>query len=428
MFSALDKRVKPARQPIGDYKSYKASIAAWHAAQAAASQGSPAQVPHTASTKSPDDTPPANGAAKLDPPAITEQVVKQQPSRQRPHVDPKGEQEPRRDDPGTRGPPGGCRGTSRPRKDRQQPPKDPLNLPTSSVAGTALFRPVDSAHGCFVGVKRADIAAELSGTPGALAVRVNARRNVVAVDASTADGLSTLLATTTLCGIAVRARPAADKSRSSGAVHDVELTIEKILEGLESPVPVESVRRGVDEGTFYLRFAAPEPPDFVSIFKIRLPVRAHRPRPLQCGRCGRFNHATASCGSDPRCPRCGEPDHDRSGCGAPTPRCSNCEGPHEVADPWCPRWQLERRVVTEIARSPHRVSRAFVSANVRAQEQARLPDPPAAPAPGSSNLADVRGCLMTALLNVARAISEVLPEGSPEQQMIAETLAALPSG
>lgn len=441
--------MNPARrQPIDDYESYKASIAAWHAEQAASRQGSPAEIPDAASTESPEDTPPANGAVSPDTPGITVQVVAEQPPPQRPHVEPGGEHQtpavavPLRDDLPA-GPPGGRWKTSRPRKGRKQRPKDPQNLPTSIAAGTALFRPADRAYGSFVGVNKEAVARELSGTPGVLAVRVNARRNIVAVEASTADCLSLLLATTTLCGIAVQARPTANKSRSSGTLHDVDppLTAEEILAGLESDVPVESVLR-VDERSVQLRFAGPVPPDHVSLFKVRLPVRALRPRPLQCGNCGRFNHATASCRSKPRCPRCGGADHDRGTCGAAKARCSNCGGPHEVTDPRCPRWQRERRVVTEIARSAQPVSRAAVSESVRAHEQPELPAPAprkskvsrrtatttaTAPRQLSQALTYELDALSKALLGLARAISGTLPAGSPEQQTLSTALTEFPS-
>ncbi|KAH7973161.1 hypothetical protein HPB52_022167 [Rhipicephalus sanguineus] len=46
------------------------------------------------------------------------------------------------------------------------------------------------------------------------------------------------------------------------------------------------------------------PPTEVALFKHARKVRAQRPRPLQCGKCGGYGHCNARCTSSPRCLRC----------------------------------------------------------------------------------------------------------------------------
>lgn len=76
----------------------------------------------------------------------------------------------------------------------------------------------DRASGSFLHVRHQAIARELAQREGASEVRVNARQNIVAADATTAECLWALLATTSICGMDVRARLPTIKTRSSGFV------------------------------------------------------------------------------------------------------------------------------------------------------------------------------------------------------------------
>ncbi|KAH7985168.1 hypothetical protein HPB51_026858 [Rhipicephalus microplus] len=75
-----------------------------------------------------------------------------------------------------------------------------------------------------------------------------------------------------------------------GFIHGVDgdAADENLLSGLQSAVQVLSASK---EGrTVTLRFEGPVPPDHVTLFRIRFPVRPARPRPLQCRQCGRYGH------------------------------------------------------------------------------------------------------------------------------------------
>lgn len=86
-----------------------------------------------------------------------------------------------------------------------------------AVAEMVLFWPSEKG-GSFAKESRLALAIALVSLQGVTAVRVNAKRNVVATDAATQSCLDVLLATTELRGIPVAARLPADRTRSTGFV------------------------------------------------------------------------------------------------------------------------------------------------------------------------------------------------------------------
>ncbi|KAH8021736.1 hypothetical protein HPB51_016684 [Rhipicephalus microplus] len=163
-----------------------------------------------------------------------------------------------------------------------------------AVKGTVLYRPA-SAGGSFQNCPRLTIAQALWLHPGVAAIRVNQHRNVVAVDVTSQECLVKLLALTELKGIPVTTRQPADRRTSMGFIHGVDgdAADENLLSGLQSAVRVLSASR---EGrTVTLRFEGLVPPDHVTLFRVRFPVRPARPRPLQGRQCGRYGHVRETC-------------------------------------------------------------------------------------------------------------------------------------
>ncbi|KAK8771203.1 hypothetical protein V5799_025554 [Amblyomma americanum] len=234
-----------------------------------------------------------------------------------------------------------------------------------SGIATVLYYPVDRMAN-YLKPTRDAIAAQLSKLPGVKAVRVNFRRNVVAVDAHASADLDPLLGITTICDIKVRAKEAGGNS-CTGRVFRVDraLSTEDIMSGIECKVPVLACTRSGND--IILRFAGTHPPEEVSLFKLRRPVRARLPRPLQCLQCGVIGHATAVCTAKPRCLRCGR-DHHKSRCDSPRPRCINCNGTHTSTEPRCPRWQQERKVAVLLASSHQPMSRRDARRAVTAKQ------------------------------------------------------------
>ncbi|KAH7936756.1 hypothetical protein HPB49_003732 [Dermacentor silvarum] len=225
----------------------------------------------------------------------------------------------------------------------------PINLFT-----TVLYRPV-ARRSHFLAASGDAIAAFLSGVPGAHRVRPNLRRNVVAVDTLPGEDLTALLAVRVICDVRVRAK-ALILNTCTGTLFDVDPTFDgaTIFEGLESSVPVVAIARSGDVVT--LRFAGDVVPEEVLLFRRRRAVRPRLPRPLQCGRCGLFGHATVTCSRDPRCLQCAG-GHPTNSCTVDRRRCLHCGGPHAATEPRCPQWQLERRLAATLASSKPRITR-----------------------------------------------------------------------
>ncbi|XP_037520661.1 uncharacterized protein LOC125756110 [Rhipicephalus sanguineus] len=85
-----------------------------------------------------------------------------------------------------------------------------------AVVGTVLFRP-SAPRGSFRGPPRLSIAQALPSHPGVADIRVNHHRNIVAVDVTSQECLTLLLALTELRGIPVTAREPADRHTSMGS-------------------------------------------------------------------------------------------------------------------------------------------------------------------------------------------------------------------
>ncbi|KAL3242641.1 hypothetical protein MRX96_002418 [Rhipicephalus microplus] len=224
-----------------------------------------------------------------------------------------------------------------------------------AIVGTVLFRP-SAPGGTFSGSSCLILAQALYARPGIAAIRVNQKRNIVAADATTRECLEQLLTIKELKGIPVTAKKPADHRTSTGFLHSVDgkPAADSLLPGIQSAVPALSAAR---EGrTVTLRFASPVPPEHVSLFLLRFPVRPARPRPLQCRQCGRFGHVKESWSWPGSCIRWGR-THPGESCKQTRPWCVNCGGPHSADTPECPRWQEQRKVATIMVSSPTILSR-----------------------------------------------------------------------
>ncbi|KAK8767369.1 hypothetical protein V5799_005851 [Amblyomma americanum] len=321
----------------------------------------------------------------------------------------------------------------------------------------------------FLSTTKDAIAAQISKLPGVKAVRVNLRRNVVAVDTHPTADLQPLLDVSIICGVKARAKEAGGCT-CTGRVFRVDraLSTDDIMAGIESRVPVISCTRSGSD--IILRFAGQEPPQEISLFKLRRYVRARLPRPLQCFQCGTYGHATAACTAKPRCLRCGN-DHHASQCDSNKPRCVNCRGTHGATEPGCPRWQEERQIAIALAAPNNRLTRQQIArdiqkghANKASQDTApssvdaahnsgpssEATAPPAVSAAAQNytqtppqtsrsfrdvvvgrkpdgttvNQPDQRDVVIAALAAAVRALIAELPSTSPAHQLCAAALAA----
>ena len=108
------------------------------------------------------------------------------------------------------------------------------------------------------------------------------------------------------------------------------------------------------------------------------------PKPRCCAHCQRYGHQAAKCRSGVVCDRCAEP-HETNNCTSDNEHCAACGGDHATSDSSCPKWKLEMRVSTLIAKEkqPPREARLAAERELGLQvptRRRRLADPP--PKPG----------------------------------------------
>lgn len=247
-------------------------------------------------------------------------------------------------------------------KSSTPPSQLPASLGSTSQLETVLYRPTGRKN-TFRSATQEAISAQLAAVEGAHRVRINFGRNVVAVDVAAGAPLASLLAVSNICEIPVRARQASTNT-CSGVIHNVDpaLTEEDLRDNIASQLPVlQCTRSGRN---VVVMFSGRKPPQDIELYKQRRPVRARRPRPVQCERCGRYGHTDITCTAHERCVRCGGP-HPRADCTAQRPRCIFCGAAHLATEPRCPRWQQERQLLEVRAQSARPMTRREAFAVVR---------------------------------------------------------------
>lgn len=217
---------------------------------------------------------------------------------------------------------------------------------TPSIGLVVLFTPSDSnvAVKRFNSLKLSEALDSLSPSC-ILQIRVNTRRNIIAVDCRNSETSRALLRLTSLCGVPIRAFEPRQKTSSVGTVRGVDESISDtaLLTCMKSTFPIRSVRRLGTSRTIRVEFASPTLPQHVFVGLVRHAVELHIPNSVQCFRCGGFGHVKASCVRAIVCLRCGK-SHATDTCTATELSCVNCGKSHEATSKLCSRWQQERSV------------------------------------------------------------------------------------
>ena len=73
-------------------------------------------------------------------------------------------------------------------------------------------------------------------------------------------------------------------------------------------------------------------------------IRQHIPTPRRCYKCNRIGHSQKICRSSKSCLNCAELFHERP-CNNPI-KCINCGDPHKANDSSCPRYLLEKEILS----------------------------------------------------------------------------------
>ena len=93
---------------------------------------------------------------------------------------------------------------------------------------------------------------------------------------------------------------------------------------------------------YVLTFIGPAPKS-IKLSYMSYQIDKYYPTPLQCRKCYRLGHSTATCKSKPLCSICSSPDHEKKDC-KNEPKCVNCRNPHASTSHDCPKYQKEKDI------------------------------------------------------------------------------------
>lgn len=197
-------------------------------------------------------------------------------------------------------------------------------------------------------------------------IRVNTRKNVLAVDVQHAGALSALRKVTDLDGMQVRSHIPLGSDVITGVIYDVDLAILNndlpilVKAASDRDVIVDVYRLG-NSRCVKIVFKGNGLPSHVKVGHFRHPVRPFIPKPLQCRKCMKIGHVSSVCENETVCPRCAEP-HAADKCAATVMKCPNCHGSHEATSKDCPKIKTEMAILKEMARdhSSHREAAAKI--------------------------------------------------------------------
>ena len=86
-------------------------------------------------------------------------------------------------------------------------------------------------------------------------------------------------------------------------------------------------------------------PKKINIGYLKKETRPYIPNPQRCFQCQKFGHTKNSFKSKAVCAGCGEEGHNLDDC-QNEPKCVNCQGDHVAISRDCPKWKIEKDIVT----------------------------------------------------------------------------------
>lgn len=191
-------------------------------------------------------------------------------------------------------------------------------------------------------------------------IRVNTRKNILAIDVIHVSALGKLQQITELGGIKVRPFIPMDDTSIAGVVYDIDVAIPNadlptLIKPANEGIVITQVRRLGQTRCVKVIFKGDCIPSHVKVGHFRHPVRPFIQKPLQCHQCFRLGHVKGVCPNSLLCPRCAEP-HAEETCRSTVLKCANCNGSHAASSKDCPRIKKERAVLKQMARdnSTHR--------------------------------------------------------------------------
>lgn len=206
-------------------------------------------------------------------------------------------------------------------------------------------------------------------------VRINTRRNILAIDVMNPSALTILQHVTQLGNIKVRSIVPTNGATITGVIYDIDNEISNadlpilIKPASEHNVIVHVGRLG-NSRCVRITFKGDCLPPYVKVGHFRHQVRPFIPRPMQCFNCQKIGHVKGVCRNSAVCPRCAEP-HSEDNCSATTLKCPNCQGDHCASSKDCPQIKKEITILKQMVRDNSTHKEAAVKVRRRRRHRRR---------------------------------------------------------
>ncbi|XP_049527233.1 uncharacterized protein LOC125947003 [Dermacentor silvarum] len=185
-------------------------------------------------------------------------------------------------------------------------------------------------------------------------VRINNRKNVLAIDVTNRSALDPLMKITQLDNIKVRCHTPQTLETTAGVVYNIDVSIcdsdlPILIKTTTESIPIIQAHRIGKSTCVKLIFKGDSLPTYVKVGHFRHIVRPFVPKPLQCRNCQRIGHVSAVCKNPGICSRCSE-SHSSDTCRTTDFKCSNCKGAHDATSKDCPFQKNEQKILRQMVR------------------------------------------------------------------------------
>ena len=120
---------------------------------------------------------------------------------------------------------------------------------------------------------------------------------------------------------------------------------DEIKQELQPQVIINVKRISIRYRLYVLTIKWQNIPKKISIGFLIKETRPYIPNPQRCFQCQKFGHTKNSCKGKAVCAGYGEEGHNLDDC-QNDPKCVNCQGDHVAISRDCPKWKIEKDIVT----------------------------------------------------------------------------------
>ena len=171
----------------------------------------------------------------------------------------------------------------------------------------------------------------------------------VFIEVETRQQCKNLLKTTKLLGyLPVKVSPHRTLNSSKFVIKCEELDKmeeDEIKKELQPQGIIAVKRISIRYSLYVLTIKGQTVPKRINIGYLKKETRPYIPNPQRCFQCQKFGHTKNSCKGKAVCAGCGEEGHNLDDC-KNEPKCVNCQGDHVAISRDCPKWKIEKDIVT----------------------------------------------------------------------------------